>query len=68
MDSSSDNLAGSYQMVEGWEPLGNTSAQSAQTEDDQDGDQEGHQEGHQDLRSAITLERFASLTSCRRTC
>ena len=67
-------------MVEGWEPLGNTSAQSAQTEDDQDGDQEGHQsrdqdgdqeghqEGHQDLRSAITLERFASLTSCRRTC
>ena len=43
LDSSSDNLAGSYQMVKGWEPLGNTSAQPAQTEDDVEGDEDGDQ-------------------------
>ena len=31
LDTCTDNLEGSYQMVEGGEPLGNTSAQPAQT-------------------------------------
>ena len=49
------NLTGSYQMVEGWEPLGNTGAQSADDDkgdgdeeddwyDDQEGDHNGDEE------------------------